>query len=70
MSIKEKSEEYKKEKNKRKEEKKDEAEINNINKKTLKENWQPDLPDEEWECENDFCKNINSHNTHFCLSIY
>jgi len=37
-------------------------------KKDNSRNFIPDLAEEEWECENEFCKNVNSYLTHYCLS--
>jgi hypothetical protein len=39
-------------------------------KKDTTKNFIPDLAQEEWECENDFCRNINNYLTHYCLSNY
>lgn len=33
-------------------------------------NFIPDLAQEEWECENEFCRNINSYLNHYCLSNF
>ena len=39
-------------------------------KKDNSQNFIPDLAEEEWECENEFCKNVNSYYTHYCLSKF